>query len=115
MGRGTSVQYYSASRNQWIDCQVTEVDPASGAIQVSVRPGCWLTGSDLSTKIRTPDHLATGNIHKGDVMQYYSSSWTKWIDCQVTEVDPASGGIQVSVRPGFWLGPDTDLGAKIRY
>eukprot|EP00747_Dinoflagellata_sp_TGD_P017382 gnl/TRDRNA2_/TRDRNA2_125790_c0_seq5.p1 gnl/TRDRNA2_/TRDRNA2_125790_c0~~gnl/TRDRNA2_/TRDRNA2_125790_c0_seq5.p1 ORF type:complete len:324 (-),score=47.44 gnl/TRDRNA2_/TRDRNA2_125790_c0_seq5:213-1184(-) len=117
--RGKAVQYFCDSRHHWIDCHITMTDPASGAIQVSEKPGCWLWGSALSTKIRIPciphDYLESGNILRGEAMQYYCSSRKRWIDCRVTEVDPDTGEIQVSVQPGLWLDPRTDLGVKIRH
>mmetsp|Transcript_26147 Transcript_26147/g.60981 ORF Transcript_26147/g.60981 Transcript_26147/m.60981 type:complete len:1008 (-) Transcript_26147:16-3039(-) len=49
--KGMPAEYKSASFNQWIPCTVTAVDP-SGAIQVDVKPGYWLQGEELRTKVR---------------------------------------------------------------
>merc|ERR1712151_134801 len=40
---GQGIEFYSASYTQWIPCEVTRIDDKSGAIQVSVKPGHWLS------------------------------------------------------------------------
>merc|ERR1711874_339724 len=50
--RGDELQYYSISTDRWLDCQIAEADIDSGAVQVTCRPGYWLQGVELQTKLR---------------------------------------------------------------
>lgn len=49
---GQVVQYWSTSKNKWIDAVVRAVD-ATGAVQISVKPRAWLNQQEQSTKIRS--------------------------------------------------------------
>jgi len=52
--KGQRAQYYSMSHAAWIPCTVAEVDAASGAVQVDCKPGYWLHGVELQTKLKPP-------------------------------------------------------------
>lgn len=54
----------------------------------------------------------TGAFQRGDAVQYYSPSYSCWMDCTVTATDP-SGAVQVSAKPGYWLRP-AEQSTKLR-
>lgn len=40
----------------------------------------------------------------GEELEYYSQTHGRWVACQVTAIDAATGFLQVDVKPGYWLG-----------
>lgn len=55
-----------------------------------------------------PEHKARpsmkpGRYVMGQVVQYWSSSYSTWVTCSVLAVDPATGAVQVDQKPGYWL------------
>lgn len=54
LSQGQRAQYYSCTHSDWIPCTIIEVDQASGAVQVDCKPGYWLFGLELQTKLKPP-------------------------------------------------------------
>eukprot|EP00930_Biecheleria_cincta_P097194 TRINITY_DN88911_c0_g1_i1.p1 TRINITY_DN88911_c0_g1~~TRINITY_DN88911_c0_g1_i1.p1 ORF type:complete len:694 (-),score=146.52 TRINITY_DN88911_c0_g1_i1:48-2129(-) len=48
---------------------------------------------------------AQGVYSVGEKVQYYSSSYSQWMDTKITAVDAKSGAIQLECKPGFWMHP----------
>jgi len=53
---GQTVELYSMTHTQWMECKVTDVDARTGALQVDKKPGYWFQGRELASRIR----LCTG-------------------------------------------------------
>mmetsp|Transcript_25828 Transcript_25828/g.65121 ORF Transcript_25828/g.65121 Transcript_25828/m.65121 type:complete len:460 (+) Transcript_25828:3-1382(+) len=53
------VEYLSQSRSVWLPCRIIAVEPVSGAVRVSVRPGHWLVGAEQAHRVRRPAFAAT--------------------------------------------------------
>merc|ERR1712151_1296030 len=51
---GQNLQYYSDTFHSWIPVVVTKVDKNTCAIQIDVKPGYWLQGKELKSKICHP-------------------------------------------------------------
>jgi len=51
---GQAVEYFSASYGKWVPCEITAVDPKSGRVQISVKPGAWLNLQIQSSNLRKP-------------------------------------------------------------
>lgn len=49
---GCSLEFFSASHGKWIPVDVIDMD-ASGAVQVSAKPGAWIPAKDCKRKLRT--------------------------------------------------------------
>jgi len=49
---GEEVEYYSVSQEAWVLCLIIAVSVQTGAIQVDVKPGYWIRGVELQTKVR---------------------------------------------------------------
>merc|ERR1712118_555126 len=103
-------EYFSRSNNnQWISCKIIAVDKRSGKVQVSVKPGAWVRPDSEVRKVHLDEHPhGDGLGHharfaKGDSAEYYSTAYGRWVPCEVDAVDAASGSIQISVKPGFWI------------
>lgn len=45
-------QYYSSTFDKWIDANVVAVDAETGAIELDVKRGCWLSPADCQAKLR---------------------------------------------------------------
>jgi len=111
--KGDVAEYYSRSQGGWIPCKIIEVDRRSGKVQVNVKPGAWVRPDSDVRKVH--DHSDGQHHHarfaKGDSAEYYSPSYGKWVPCDITDVDPSNGNVQVSVKPGMWF--DRTLQAKM--
>eukprot|EP00929_Paragymnodinium_shiwhaense_P101748 TRINITY_DN64908_c0_g1_i1.p1 TRINITY_DN64908_c0_g1~~TRINITY_DN64908_c0_g1_i1.p1 ORF type:complete len:636 (-),score=97.77 TRINITY_DN64908_c0_g1_i1:70-1977(-) len=51
---GALVDYFSISHGVWVRCNVTRVRSQDGALQVSAKPGLWLTCAEQRSKVRPP-------------------------------------------------------------
>jgi Ca2+-binding EF-hand superfamily protein len=107
---GQAAKFWSRTYNQWMDCVITAVDPASGAVQMDKKPDYWLRGDELS--LIKPVRDST-RFQRGQVVEMYSKSYSTWIPCTVTEVDAATGGVQVDQKPGYWFRGDA-LDTRLR-
>mmetsp|Transcript_157010 Transcript_157010/g.277164 ORF Transcript_157010/g.277164 Transcript_157010/m.277164 type:complete len:706 (-) Transcript_157010:17-2134(-) len=58
------VKYFSASYNQWIDCHVVELAP-SGEVQVSCKPGYWVSLVEQEQKMRAGTAVAAAPAAAG--------------------------------------------------
>jgi len=107
---GQEVQYWSRSHGAWIDCTITAIDHANGAVQVSCKPDCWLLREDLrSLRLRTDAVVArrseqqAPSYRKGQEVLLWSTTFNTWIPCRVTLVDEATGYVQVDQKPQYWF------------
>lgn len=50
---GQRAQYYSVSQRAWMDCEISAIRAADGAVQVNVKPDWWLSREEQAAKIRT--------------------------------------------------------------
>eukprot|EP00929_Paragymnodinium_shiwhaense_P111821 TRINITY_DN80107_c0_g1_i1.p1 TRINITY_DN80107_c0_g1~~TRINITY_DN80107_c0_g1_i1.p1 ORF type:complete len:945 (-),score=214.65 TRINITY_DN80107_c0_g1_i1:152-2986(-) len=103
------VLFYSASYSQWRKARVTQVDPASGAIQVDCKPDYWIKGDELRTLVRPVGF----EFKPGDKAEMWSNTYSTWIPCNVVEVDEGSGAVQVDQKPGYWF-RGTELKTRVR-
>lgn len=51
---GDEAEYMSSTFDRWIPCKLIEVDRATGAVQVDVKAGYWLKGTQIRMKLRQP-------------------------------------------------------------
>lgn len=104
---GQSVQYWSNSHGIWIPCVVTGVDAASGAVAVDCKPGCWITGEQLHRQLRAAGERQQQQqqcaYRQGQSVLMWSTTYSTWIPCRVTQVDLAKGAVQVDQKPNYWL------------
>lgn len=49
---GSAAEYYSVAHNKWVPCKVLEVRAKDGAIQLNVKPGCWISTREQANKVR---------------------------------------------------------------
>jgi len=49
---GQGVLMWSTTFSAWLPCRITCTDQASGAVQVDAKPGYWLRGNELATRIK---------------------------------------------------------------
>lgn len=59
--KGQVVQYFSSSHNQWVECNVDDVQP-TGEVMLSCKPGYWMPVAEQQQKVRpvaTPQAAAT--------------------------------------------------------
>jgi len=105
---GDSAEYMSRSAGSWIPCKILEVDRRTGKVQVDVKPGAWVRPDTEVRKAHhdgsnpeSPKHHA--RFAPGDNVDYYSSSYGKWVPCKITDVDASTGSVQISVKPGAWM------------
>lgn len=47
------------------------------------------------------DSVCEFNVNQA--VEFYSSSFSSWIPCEVCKVDDKSGAIQITAKPDFWL------------
>mmetsp|Transcript_97709 Transcript_97709/g.232622 ORF Transcript_97709/g.232622 Transcript_97709/m.232622 type:complete len:694 (+) Transcript_97709:90-2171(+) len=65
------------------------------------------------TRSRTASSGARTPLYaEGDKVQYFSATYTQWMDTMITAVDPGSGALQLQCKPGYWL-PQSEL-QKVR-
>lgn len=104
--KGDPAEYMSRSANAWIPCTIIATDARHGKVQVDVKPGAWVRPDRDVRKVTRDDsphspHHARFAV--GDAAEYYSASYGKWVPCKISDVDGSNGGVQVSVKPGFWM------------
>jgi len=99
--KGQPVQFWSKSHSIWVACKILDVDAASGAVQVDCKAGCWIHGEDLHRLIKAPG--ADTGYRVGQGVLYYSTSYSTWVPCKVTEVDEVTGAVQIDQKPNYWL------------
>lgn len=63
-------------------------------------------------KTTSPSDFATG-YGVGDKVEYFSASYSRWVEAQVTQVRPADGAIMLNVKPEYWF-VKRDQAQKIR-
>jgi len=51
---GMNLEYYSQTLGMWISTKITGVDTFRGAVQLDCKPGYWIHGTDLQTRVRKP-------------------------------------------------------------
>lgn len=51
---GTELEYYSTTMSMWISCRITGIDTVGGAVQLDCKPGYWIQGAELQTRVRKP-------------------------------------------------------------
>jgi len=51
---GTELEYYSFTLGMWISCRITGIDAARGAVQLDCKPGYWIHGAEMQTRLRKP-------------------------------------------------------------
>lgn len=65
------------------------------------------------TRSRTASSGARTPLYaEGDKVQYFSATYTQWMDTMITAVDPGRGALQLQCKPGYWL-PQSEL-QKVR-
>jgi len=105
---GQEVEYYSASLKRWLKCCVISVEQ-DGAVQLDVKPGCFVSLEKQGEKVRTrqlaKDSRIPSLFYVGEQVEYYSSSHDKWLKCRIVEVE-ANGVVHLDVRPGCMVCPD---------
>mmetsp|Transcript_47763 Transcript_47763/g.153817 ORF Transcript_47763/g.153817 Transcript_47763/m.153817 type:complete len:888 (-) Transcript_47763:108-2771(-) len=57
---GQPVVMWSTTYQAWIPCKVTQVDANTGAVVVDQKPGYWLRGNELATRIKPADAKSSG-------------------------------------------------------
>lgn len=107
--KGQAVQYYSSSFSRWVACVVTDVDKILG-VQIDCKPGQWITGPQLQSQLRPAEQaaplapsFATNGFREGQSVVMYSTTYSTWIPCKVTKVDPNTGAVMVDQKPGYWI------------
>lgn len=51
---GTELEYYSQTLGMWITCKITGIDTVRGGVQLDCKPGYWILGAELQTRVRKP-------------------------------------------------------------
>jgi len=62
---------------------------------------------------RCSDRKSVLDYKVGQEVEYYSSSFSTWMPCEVTRVEGSTGAIQISAKPDFWM-PTAEVQKKIR-
>lgn len=101
-GVGDHVEYYSITQKQWYACTVLSVD-AAGTVQVDAKPNCFVPPGEVADKIRPHQPEPPRTFVLGDEVEYYSARLTKWMKCNVVQVN-AHGEIRINLRPTYWIG-----------
>lgn len=52
-------------------------------------------------------------FNEGDAVQYYSSTYGRWIDCSISKVDARTGSVEINIKQGAWFSTN-DQGTKLR-
>lgn len=120
--KGQRVEYLSTTVNRWVQAQVTDVQPGSGAIMLDCKPGYWMPVEQQDQKVRLPTGASDavsaapgaggGGYSAGQDVEYNSVSSGGYIAAKVTAVGPA-GELQLDVKPGYWFRPE-EAAMKIR-
>jgi len=86
----------------------------AGDIQVSCKPGCWLSPLEQIAKLKhtAPSSRGQSICVLGDKVQYFSDSHQCWCPATVIAVG-INGEIQVDIKSGYWISRDEQT-AKIR-
>jgi len=74
--KGQLARYYSMTHSAWIHCTIIEVDPVSGAVQVDCKPGYWICGVELQTRLRPPRSFSERCQEMLNPMNWFS--WWSW-------------------------------------
>jgi len=112
---GQVARFWSRSHSAWVECAVTAVDEARGAVQVDCKPGHWLEGEELHHHLKAAHahRLQEPEYRKGQEVLLYSTTFSTWIPCRVLEVDAATGAVQVDQKPHYWF-KNNELRTRIR-
>jgi len=62
---GATLQYKSKSHSQWVDCVVEDVKP-TGEVQMSCKPGYWMSLSEQAKRLRPRDVPKDVQVKKRD-------------------------------------------------
>lgn len=87
------VEFFSASHGKWIPVEVIEKDESNGSVQVSAKPGVWLSAKDCQRKLRARiflDDPAVGST-----------------------IRPAAGYLQVKAKTIPTLAPHLSCGNRV--
>mmetsp|Transcript_32281 Transcript_32281/g.94409 ORF Transcript_32281/g.94409 Transcript_32281/m.94409 type:complete len:729 (-) Transcript_32281:71-2257(-) len=55
---GSKVDYFSSAKQSWLPVTITKVDPDTGAIEIDMRKGVWISRRDQEGKLRV--HMRPG-------------------------------------------------------
>lgn len=101
---GETGTYYSASRRSWLPCRVTYVHRRSGACQIDVKPGYWLSLAEQKTLLQREGASEMWQV--GQSASYLSVRQGVRLPCTIIEVDANTGAVRINIKPTYWMPPD---------
>lgn len=108
--RGEKAFFKSTTHNRWVECSVEDVR-ADGAITVDVKPGVWISAEDQGGRMRRAGRAL---FREGEVVQYNSVSFGKWVEGRIASVRQGDGAVMVDIKDGHWFSVEDQL-TTLRY
>lgn len=126
---GTMMEYWSERQRSWFPCTITQIDAATHAVTIDLKPSDPLFPEQARTLLRpatsVPSLQATleppGNafetsgpmfaerfpgIMPGAPLEYYSARQCAWFACRLVSVDANTGAVEIDLKPGAPLTAD---------
>jgi len=86
---GDPVEYFSPSHKRWLEAIVSAVNAEASALQLNIKPGCWLSEAEHIERVRLCSGISNGEFTPASLLQdtFFPRGEIMYATCRPETID----------------------------